>query len=66
LTDASRWIEPVAGLPFLTSGSSLVIFFSGVYLAIRMSAFEAAWPKVTMGPCADRAAGRTDWQAHAR
>jgi len=66
LTDASRSIEPVAGLPFLTSGSSLVIFFSGVYLAIRMSAFEAAWPKVTMGPCADRAAGRTDWQAHAR
>jgi hypothetical protein len=49
-TDASRWIEPVPGLPFLTGGSSLVIFFSGVYLAIRMSAFEEAWPKVTVGP----------------
>jgi hypothetical protein len=48
-TDASRWIEPVPGLPFLTGGSSLVIFFSGVYLAIRMSAFEEAWPKVTVG-----------------
>jgi hypothetical protein len=42
LTDASRWIEPVPRLPFVTVGSSLVIFFSGVYLAIRMSALEAA------------------------
>ena len=49
LTDANRWIEPVPRLPFVTAGSSLVIFLSGVYLAIRMSAFEAAWPKVTVG-----------------
>jgi hypothetical protein len=49
LTDANRWIEPVPRLPFVTAGSSLVIFFSGVYLAIRMSAFEAVWPKVTVG-----------------
>jgi hypothetical protein len=49
LTDISRWIEPVPRLPFVTGGSSIVIFFSGIYLAIRMSAFEAAWPKVTVG-----------------
>jgi hypothetical protein len=49
LTDASRWIEPVPRLPFVTGGSALVIFFSGVYLAIRMSAFDAGWPKVTVG-----------------
>jgi hypothetical protein len=49
LTNASRWIEPVPRLPLVTGGSALVIFFSGVYLAIRMSAFEAAWPKVTVG-----------------
>ena len=49
LTDISRWIEPVPRLPLVTGGSALVIFFSGVYLAIRMSAFEAAWPKVTVG-----------------
>jgi len=48
-TDASRWIEPVPRLPFVTGGSALVIFFSGVYLAIRMSAFDAGWPKVTVG-----------------
>jgi hypothetical protein len=29
-------------------GSILVVFLSGVYLAIRMSAFDLAWPKVTV------------------
>src|SRR5229473_3244776 len=49
LNEASRWIEPIPRLPLVTGGSSLVIFFSGVYLAIRMSAFDLAWPKVTIG-----------------
>ena len=49
MNDASRWIEPIPRLPLVTGGSSLVIFFSGVYLAIRMSAFDVAWPKVTVG-----------------
>ena len=29
-------------------GSLLLVFFSGVYLTIRMSAFGEAWPKVTV------------------
>jgi hypothetical protein len=27
----------------------LVVFFSGLYWAKRMSAFDSAWPKVTVG-----------------
>ena len=49
LTGVRRWIQPVPGLPLLTAGSALVIFFSGIYLTIRMSAFDLAWPKVTIG-----------------
>jgi hypothetical protein len=49
LNEASRWIEPIPRLPLMTGGSSLVTFFSGDYLAIRMSAFDVAWPKVTVG-----------------
>ena len=49
LTEARRWIEPVPGLPLVAIGSLLVVFFSGVYLALRMSAFGSAWPKVTVG-----------------
>jgi hypothetical protein len=49
LTEARRWIELVPGLPLATMGSLLVVFFSGVYLAMRMAAFELAWPKVTVG-----------------
>jgi hypothetical protein len=48
LTEARRWIELVPGLPLIAMGSLLVVFFSGVYLAMRMSAFELAWPKVTV------------------
>ena len=42
------WIEPVPKLPLAAMGSLLVILFSGVYLMVRISAFEAAWPKVTV------------------
>lgn len=49
LTEGRRWIAPVPGLPLIAAGSLLVIFFSGIYLAMRMSAFELAWPKVTLG-----------------
>ena len=48
LTDVLLWIKPVGGLPLVTIGSVLVVFFSGVYLAIRMSAFDLPWPKVTV------------------
>ncbi len=35
----------------VTIGSllELVVFFSGVYLAMRMAAFGSAWPKVAVG-----------------
>jgi len=46
--EARGWIEPVPGLPLVAMGSLLIIFFSGVYLAMRMSAFSLAWPKVTV------------------
>jgi hypothetical protein len=49
LTEARRWIEPVPGLPFVVMGSALAVFFTGAYLAMRMSAFGLAWPKVTVG-----------------
>jgi hypothetical protein len=49
LTEARRWIEPVPGLPLLAMGSLLVVFLSGIYLAMRMSAFGLAWPRVTVG-----------------
>ena len=49
LTEVRRSIQLVPGLPVLTAGSALAIFLSGVYLTLRMSAFELAWPKVTIG-----------------
>ena len=49
LTEARRWMEPVPGLPLVALVSLLVILFSGIYLAMRMSAFGLAWPKVTVG-----------------
>jgi hypothetical protein len=49
LTEARRWIGPVPGLPLAAIGSLLVILFSGIYLAMRMSAFGLAWPKVAVG-----------------
>lgn len=42
-------MEPVPGLPLVAMGSLLVIFSSGIYLAIRMSAFGLAWPKAAVG-----------------
>ena len=47
-TEVGRWIELVPGLPLIAMGSLLVVFFSGVYLAMRMSAFELAWTRVTV------------------
>ena len=49
LSETRRWIEPVPGLPLVAVGLLLVVFFSGVYLAMRMSAFGLAWPRVTVG-----------------
>jgi hypothetical protein len=49
LTEARRWIEPVPHLPLVAMGSLLLLFFSGVYLAVRMSVLDLAWPKVTVG-----------------
>ena len=46
LAEIRLWIEPVPRLPLMTAGSGLVIIVSGVYLAMRMQAFELAWPKV--------------------
>lgn len=48
LADVQLWIDPVPGLSLIALSSLLVGFFSGIYLTIRMSAFGAAWPKVTI------------------
>ena len=48
LTEVRLWIDPVPRLPLAAMGSLLVVFFSGIYLTIRMSAFGEAWPKVTI------------------
>jgi len=48
LTEALAWIEPVPRLPIIVAGSGLVTLFSGGYLAMRMSAFGLAWPKVAV------------------
>jgi hypothetical protein len=37
------WMKPVPGLPLWTGGSALVAFLSGIYLAVRTSAFGQAW-----------------------
>ena len=49
LTELRRWIDPLPYLPSLARGSLLFVFLSGVYLTVRMSAFELAWPKVAVG-----------------
>jgi hypothetical protein len=46
LTEVRAWIEQVPRLTLTTAGSGLVVFVSGVYLAMRMQAFQLAWPKV--------------------
>ncbi len=48
LTEARRWIEPVPRLPLVAMGSLFFVLFSGVYLAVRMSILDSAWPKVTI------------------
>jgi hypothetical protein len=48
LNDVHRWIDPVPGIRLVAIGSILVVLFSGVYLAVRMSAFDLAWPKVAI------------------
>jgi len=48
LSDVQRWIHPVPGIPMLAIGSIFVVLLSGIYLAVRMSAFEMAWPKVAI------------------
>lgn len=46
--EARLWIEPVPRLPLWTGVSALVIFVSGIYLAMRMSAFGQAWIDLTI------------------
>jgi hypothetical protein len=48
LSEVRLWLDPVPRLPLAAMGSLLVVFFSGIYLTIRMSAFGEAWPKVTI------------------
>jgi hypothetical protein len=48
LPEIRRWIDPVPGLPVAAMASILVVFISGIFLTLRMSAFDAAWPKVTI------------------
>ncbi|HEY4088222.1 MAG TPA: hypothetical protein VGM43_19955 [Bryobacteraceae bacterium] len=48
LPEIRLWIEPVPGLPSITGSSLLVTLLSGIYLAVQMSAFGGAWPKVTI------------------
>jgi len=47
-SEVRRWIDPVPRLPLLAMASILVVFFSGIFLTVRMS-FDTAWPKVTIG-----------------
>ena len=48
LSDVQRWIDPVPGIPLLAIGSIFVVLLSGIYLAVRMWAFEMAWPKAAV------------------
>jgi hypothetical protein len=67
LPEVRRWIDPVPDLPVLAMSSILVVFFSGIFLAVRMSAFETAWAKGhDRGSVADRATRSGDRQTHAR
>src|SRR5258708_7673128 len=48
LTEVRVWIDPAPALPLATTSSLLLVLFSGIYLTIRLSAFGAAWPRVTI------------------
>jgi hypothetical protein len=43
LAEGRLWIDPLPLLPLWTGASALVVFGSGIYLAMRMSAFGQAW-----------------------
>lgn len=48
LAEVRLWMEPVPGLPLVILSSALSVFLSGVYLAMRMSAFGLAWIEVAI------------------
>src|SRR5260370_7733798 len=48
LTEVRFWLDLVPKLPLATVASLLILFFSGIYLTIRMSAFGEAWPRVSI------------------
>ena len=48
LGEVRRWIDPLPGIPVVAMASIFVVLFSGIYLAVRMSAFDLAWPKVAI------------------
>ena len=43
VAEARLWVDPVPRMTLWTGGSALVVLLSGIYLAIRMSAFGQAW-----------------------
>ena len=46
--DVRRWMDPVPGVPLMAMASILVVLVSGIYLAVRMAAFDLAWPKAAI------------------
>ncbi len=48
LTEVRFWLDLVPNLPLATIVSLLFVFFSGIYLTVRMSAFGEAWPRVSI------------------
>jgi hypothetical protein len=49
LAAVHQWIELIPGLPLITMASLLIVLISGIYLTMRMSAPELAWPKIALG-----------------
>ena len=47
-TRANLWLELWPAVPWIASGSGLLLFLSGGYLADRMSAWTLAWPKAAL------------------
>ena len=48
LGDVRRWVDSVPRIPLMAMTSILGVLVSGIYLAVRMAAFDLAWPKVTI------------------
>lgn len=48
LAETRRWIEPLPGIPLVALVSILVVLVSGIYLAVRVVAFDLAWPKIAI------------------